>query len=72
MDSIYSRSRASHDVHSVKLYNCDVCWTCKFFDFGLYGCNMYNYDYPMEPALVSTIEEPTWFRCSYWEERDES
>ena len=72
-------SRYIHKTTTERFYNCEVCWTCKFFDVltnecfvsnkdagnSLYGSVM-RLDYYDEKAF---IKKPTWFRCLVWRER---
>lgn len=59
------RIRASCDVNHDKLYGCDVCWTCRFFDEISGKCDVVKC--PPESSL-EIIEDPVWFRCSHWRE----
>lgn len=70
--------RHMHKTGSEKFYNCDVCWTCKFFDSQTSECFVRDED--VRRSLSSSmgkryysvrvaIKKPAWFRCLAWEER---
>lgn len=58
------RVRAGSIQGGKKLYNCDVCWTCKSFDCINYVCNRYPNDRHIP------IDWPEAFRCTYWKETE--
>ena len=64
--------RASHDINRNKFYNCDVCWTCKFYDVEFNGCDeWYLFEgNPRYNTLIRSIKMPDWYRCSHWREKE--
>lgn len=70
--------RHIHKIGTEKFCNCEVCWTCKFFDQQTSECFVRDED--VKRSLSSsmgekyysaraTIRKPTWFRCLAYEER---
>ena len=79
---IDDRSRPDMTARSEKLYNCDICFTCRLFNFSTKECLLTDEDVKEKAApylnLIeeeygfytdkTTIKEPTWYRCKMWEE----
>ena len=65
--------RASHDINDNRFYECDVCWTCEFYDVELHGCDEF-YLFDGNPRLrykfVREVKRPEWYRCSHWKEKE--
>jgi hypothetical protein len=55
-------NRVSKDFQGNKLYGCDVCWTCKWFDVELKACR------PVTSFKDCIIKNPEVYRCSFWSE----
>ena len=73
---IDSNKRPDTGFKSKKLFNCDVCWNCKFFKIEQEKCIL-SYDdaelvmqlpYQKEYFTNIHIRKPTWFRCMWWRE----
>lgn len=60
------------DSDEVLLSNCDVCWTCRFFDVISKKCITPpgSINCPDCEKKVVIIENYTWYRCGHWRERD--
>lgn len=60
--------RASHSINDNKFYNCDVCWTCEFYDVEFNGCDeWYLFEgNPRGRVMFINIKRPEWYRCSHW------
>lgn len=68
--SIKLRVRPEYNTCGYKLSNCDVCWTCHYFDFKTSKCVfMYQYTRTRTSFTHYIIKNPGWFRCVYWEEQ---
>lgn len=55
--------RVTFDYKNERLFNCDVCWTCRTFDVNSFKCGYYDVD----EALKVDIKNPEFFRCTFWE-----
>lgn len=78
---IDDRDRVNTTPRSKKLYNCDVCFTCKFFNFSTKECLLTDEDIKEkaapyvnlkeeEPEFYTNktiIKDPIWYRCKMWE-----
>ena len=56
--------RALYNIDGAKLSNCDVCWTCRWFDISSKECT---------PAFLARYvdgryKEYKWYRCVFWED----
>ena len=58
--------RVSKDIRGNKLFGCDVCWTCKWFDIDYKACRPFHY--LIQPP-TRTINHPEAYRCSFWSVR---
>lgn len=60
-------ARAAWNIEGHRLYNCDVCWTCEYFDVLSKNCSQtvitkHNSD---------RCKDYTWYRCPFWNGRNE-
>lgn len=65
--------RASHDIGENRFYECDVCWTCEFYDVELHGCDefyLFDGNPRCRQKFVREIKKPDWYRCSHWKEKE--
>lgn len=63
--NIIISDRVKEDFQGCKLYGCDVCWTCKWFDVESNICRPRAAGYPMRN---NRIIRPEVYRCSFWGE----
>ena len=61
-----------------RLFRCEVCYYCRYFNIETKLCNIYNERlehvlsaYSSPDSHVIEIENYISYQCSYWEERDE-
>ena len=74
--NIIISDRVSEDFQGKKLFGCDVCWTCKWFDIEYRVCRPCHHE--CGPDLKARddysrgsncIMHPEVYRCSFWGER---
>lgn len=79
--AINNRDRSDVDYDDKSLSNCDVCWTCKYFDVQISSClfsyqnalerfdfdELYDEEYYIVPV---PIKDPSYFRCSAWFDKE--
>lgn len=55
------------------LRNCEVCWTCRFFNVDSKKCVTPpgSIDCPKCEGEIIIIKNYAWYRCGHWKERDE-
>ena len=60
-DNLILGDRAFRSISGDKFFNCDVCWTCHYFNFGTNKCS-----WTMIGNKLLYINKPGWFRCIFW------
>lgn len=62
-----SMERADQDFWDNFLESCNVCGTCKLFDYNTFACRYYDF-HDEEYEHLIPIEKPWFFRCTWWKE----
>lgn len=61
----YAR-RAGWKLNGEVFHGCEVCWTCALFRVESQSCVWRDLGSVKIESMF--IEDPEWYRCSYWEE----
>lgn len=60
--------RAGWKMNGEVFHGCEVCWTCALFRVDSQACTWRYMD--SDKAKSMFIEDPEWYRCSYWKEKE--
>lgn len=71
---INGNKRAKVGAGSERLFNCEVCWTCKFFKVEDWECfltyedarSVDVFNIAKEYFIPTVIKKPEQFRCIWW------
>jgi hypothetical protein len=75
--SIKRKVRTAEDFKEDPLFNCDVCYTCKFFNASYSECFLFQKNVKRmdkvnliwdEFFVRTRIKKPEWYRCMWWKE----